>query len=195
VARGGTARPAARGGVGIQAPRPSRARVATAGAALVVCALLAAYPTLDADRFLGLVAIPGALAFGLLAVCLVVGWPLPIGAALLLLAAQYAAALALLDAAVDAGAPLYAAGLLLVGELSYWSLELRAPGREETRVLARRLVLLAALALVAGALGVSVIALTSASVGGGVVWDSVGIAAAVGVLAIIARLARRQSRA
>jgi cytochrome c oxidase assembly factor CtaG len=128
-------------------------------------------------------------------VCLVVGWPLPIGAALLLLAAQYAAALALLDAAVDAGAPLYAAGLLLVGELSYWSLELRAPGREETRVLARRLVLLAALALVAGALGVSVLALTSASVGGGVVWDSVGIAAAVGVLAIIARLARRQSRA
>ena len=122
------------------------------------------------------------------------GWPLPIGAALLLLAAQYAAALALLDAAVDPAAPLYAAGLLLVGELSYWSLELRAPGREETRVLARRLALLVALTLVAGALGVFVLAVTSASVGGGVVWDSVGIAAAVGVFAIIARLARQQSR-
>jgi hypothetical protein len=142
----------------------------------------------------GLVAIPGALAFGLLAACLVMGWPLPIGAALLLLAAQYAAALALLDAAADAAAPLYAAGLLLVGELSYWSLELRAPGREESRVLTRRLTLLAALAVVAGSLGVFVLAVTSASVGGGVVWDSVGVAAAVGVLAIIARLARQQSR-
>jgi hypothetical protein len=109
-----------------------------------------------------------------------------------LLAAQYASTLAVLgEATVDAAAPLYAAGLLVLAEVSYWSLDLRAPGREESRVVVRRLTVLAALAILALVLGAFVVVLTSAPLGGGFVWDSVGVAAAVGIFVIIARLARR----
>jgi hypothetical protein len=154
--------------------------------------VLAAYPLLDAGPSRGLLAIPGAFAIALLAVCLVAGWLSGVAATLVLLAAQYASTLAVLgEATVDAAAPLYAAGLLVLAEVSYWSLDLRAPGREESRVVVRRLTVLAALAILALVLGAFVVVLTSAPLGGGFVWDSVGVAAAVGIFVIIARLARR----
>jgi hypothetical protein len=193
VARERAACPRPGGGVGIQTPRPSRARVATSTGALGLCALLAAYPLVDAGPSRELLAIPGAFAFGLLAACLVAGWPGSVGTALVLLAAQYAAALAVAaEATVDAAAPLYAAGLLLLAELSYWSLDVRGPGHEETRVVVRRLTTLAVLGVLALVLGAFVVVLTSAPLGGGVLWDSVGVAAAVGILLLVTRLARRE---
>ena len=110
----------------------------------------------------------------------------------MLLAAEYAAALAARGAAdVDAAAPLVGAGLLVVAELAYWSLELRGPGYEESRVVARRLGALAALAFLSIVLGAFVVVLTAAPLGGGLAWDAVGVAAAGGTLAIVAWLAHR----
>jgi hypothetical protein len=94
------------------------------------------------------------------------------------------------DATLDAGAPLYAAGLLILAELAYWSLELRGPGREEPRVVVRRLAALGALAFLSLVLGAFVVVVTTAPLGGGLLWDIVGVAAAAATLAILARLAR-----
>ena len=94
---------------------------------------------------------------------------------------------------VDASAPLVAAGLLLLAELAYWSVELRSSGRAETGLLVRRLTALALLVFGAVLLGLVVLVATTVPLGGGVVWDAVGVAAAAGALALLARLARRSA--
>ena len=123
------------------------------------------------------------------------GWASGIAWTLALIAAAYAASLALRaeGSAVDAAAPLYAAGLLLVAELAYWSLELRAVGREDAVALARRVVALAAVVVASLALGAFVVVVTVVPLGGGLAWDVVGVAAAAATLAILARLARSTS--
>ena len=110
---------------------------------------------------------------------------------LVLLGGEYAASLALAGAEVDAAAPVVAAGLLGVAELAYWSLELRGPGREDGRVLVRRLAALAALAVLSLAVGSFVLLAAAVPPGDGVLWDAVGVAAAAATLAIVAALARR----
>ena len=112
---------------------------------------------------------------------------------LVLLGAAYVASLELRpDAgAIDAAAPLVGAGLLAVAELAYWSIELRGPGREERRLLARRAAAVVGLALASLLLGAVVVTLTAVPLGGGVVWDAVGVAAAAAALTLILRLARR----
>ena len=142
-------------------------------------------------------AVPGVLALGVLAAALVAGWPTAIAWALALLGAAYAISRAAGDprAAVDALAPLYAGGLLLVAELSYWSLELRAARREDPGAMLRRLVALTALAALSVAIGGFVVLVTAAPGGGGLAWDAVGIAAIAATLAIVALLARRGGRA
>jgi hypothetical protein len=113
---------------------------------------------------------------------------------LALVAAAYATALAVRGADnVDAGAPLVGAGLLMVAELAYWSLERRGPGYEEARVVVRRLAALGALACLSLVLGAFVVVVTAAPLGGGLAWDAVGVAAAGATLAIVAWLARRTS--
>jgi hypothetical protein len=159
-----------------------------------VGAVLAAYPAAEPARLRELVVASGALALGLLLASLSFGWAAGIAWTLVLLAGEYAGALAANDqTVVDPGAPLYAAGLLLLTELAYWSLELRGRGREEHRVVVRRLTALGALAFGSVVLGAFVVVVTAAPLGGGLVWDVIGVGAAAGTLAILARLARRQS--
>jgi len=134
----------------------------------------------------------GGSALVLLVVSLVVGWTSGIAWTLAVLAATYAISLARSDESVlDPAAPLYGAGLLVMAELAYWSLELRGPGREETGVVLRRLAALAALALLSVLLGAFVFVVTAAPLGGGLLWDAVGVLAAAATVGILALLARR----
>lgn len=135
----------------------------------------------------------GGIALALLSVSLLAAWAGGIPWTLVLLASAYVGELALRrgDGSVDASAPLVAAALLLLAELAYWSLELRAAGRAETRLLLRRLAALAALAFGAVLLGMVVLVVTALPFGGGAAWHAVGVAAAAGALAILARLARK----
>lgn len=148
---------------------------------------------MGAGRLPLVAAAPGAVALLLLALALWRGWPTFVAWSLALLAAGYALSLSLGPerATIDAAAPVVAATLLVVAELAYWSLELRDPGRWEGPLLARRLAVLGALALVSLALGSVVVVLTTVDLRGGVGLTFVGVAAAVATLAILAGLARR----
>jgi hypothetical protein len=112
---------------------------------------------------------------------------------LALLAGEYALALTLgeREDGVDAAAPFYAAGLLLLAELAYWSIELRVPGRTDRALTLRRLAALGGLGVASIAVGTFVVAATAVSLSTGLVWDAIGAAAAVATLAILARLAQR----
>jgi hypothetical protein len=192
VARGPAARRSPRGGVVVPAPRPRRARLATALASATAAALLAVYAASVAGEDAAVVGPVGLVAVVVLAISLAAGWTSGIAWTLVLLAVEYAAALAARGTAeVDAAAPLVGAGLLLLAELGYWSLELAGPGYEEERVVARRLGALGVLAFLSVLLGAFVVVLTAAPLGGGLAWDAVGVAAAGGTLAIVAWLAHR----
>lgn len=134
-----------------------------------------------------------AAAVGLLALALAGGWPALLPWPVALLGGAYVASLELRpdDGAIDAAAPVYGAALLLLAELAYWSLELRGPGREERRLVARRAAALAGLALLSLLLGALVVTVTAVPLGGGAAWDAVGVAAAAAALALIVHLARR----
>jgi hypothetical protein len=154
--------------------------------------VLAVYAAALAGDEAGPVGMLGLFALVVLGGSLLLGLTSGIAWTLLLLAAEYAAALAARGGSeLDAGAPLVGAGLLVLAELAYWSLELRGPGYEERRVVARRLGALGVLAFLSVLLGAFVVVLTAAPLGGGLAWDAVGVAAAAGTLAIVAWLARR----
>jgi hypothetical protein len=93
----------------------------------------------------------GALAT--LAAGIVLGDGQFVGIALLLLVAQITLGLLARGHALDAGAPLEAAGLVAVGELSFWAIELRLPIGPPARVIVRRAVIIGA--LVAGGLALA----------------------------------------
>jgi hypothetical protein len=113
-----------------------------------------------------------------------------VAAGLVVVLAGYAASVVARDsAALDPAAPLVGGTLLVVAELAYWSVELRGKESEGRSVLVRRLAMLAALTAGAIGLGAGVLAATALPLGGGVVWNLVGVAAAVAALALIARLA------
>jgi hypothetical protein len=132
-------------------------------------------------------ALPGVVA---LALALVSGWPAPIPLAVVSLGASYAVSLHG-HGAIDGRAPLVGAGLVLVAELAYWSLERRTAVGEEPGLHLRRA--LSILATTVGAAGVAAILLAATSVplGGSVTWDAFGLAAAAGAVAVLARLSTR----
>ena len=157
---------------------------------------LAAYPVVVAERFAELFVAAGLAVGFLLVTALAAAWAAGVAWTLALVAADYGVALAVRgDSAVDPAAPLYAAGLLVLAELGYWSVELRGPGRDESRVIARRLAAIGALAFLSVVLGVFVVVVTAVPLGGGLAWDVVGVVAATATLAILARLARRSGDA
>lgn len=123
------------------------------------------------------------------------GWAALLPWPVVLLGGAYVASLELRadDSTIDAAAPLFGAGLLLLAELAYWSLELRGPGREERRLIARRAAALVGLALLSLLLGTLVVTVTAVPLGGGAAWDAVGVAAAAAALALIVHLARRDT--
>jgi hypothetical protein len=108
--------------------------------------------------------------------------------ALVLLGAEYALWLELGTHALDQRAPIVGGGLLLTAELAFDSLEPEVGRLEATTVLSRAITLVG---VTLAAIGVGAVVLAAASIPltGGVALTAVGAAAAVLVLAVMARLA------
>jgi len=147
---------------------------------------VAGYPALAGSFWL---AGPGVLACVLLSVGLLLRWHDAVTAALVLAAGAYAAFLLLAERdAIDTAAPLVAAALVGVAELSHWSLE-RGPSREPAALVVRRALRLAFVGLGAVLFSTLVLLASYAEVGKGLAVEAAGLAAALGVLALLAFVA------
>jgi hypothetical protein len=135
-----------------------------------------------------LLAVGGAAVF-LLVVGLVLGRTAAVPWAVAGLGVAYAATLGGED--LDGRVPLYAAGLLLTAELAYWSLELRKGAPDEPGMAVRRLIGLLVAAVVALVAGSLLVAVAHVPLRGGLVVEAIGVAAAIGALALLALAARR----
>ena len=158
---------------------------ASAGAAL-----LAVHAALAAPRLGGPLGVVGGVAVLLLAAALALRAPGLIAPALVVLGAEYGGMFVLQDATVDVRAPLYGAAFLVVAELAFASVELRA-GTPEQGLLPRRAALLAALAAGGIVVGTIVLAAASVPLNGGLALQAAGVAAAVALLILLGRLALR----
>jgi hypothetical protein len=108
---------------------------------------------------------------------------------LVLLGAEYAGLFLVRGSAIDQRAPLYGAGLLVLAELAFTTMERRAPGNRELAL--HRVIALAVLAVAAVALGTLVLAFAAVPAGGGVVLHAVGVVAAVALVVLLGRMALR----
>jgi hypothetical protein len=126
-----------------------------------------------------------------LAVGLLLRVPTAVPAAIVLVGGEYALVLSIDDSALDTRAAVVAAGLLVIAELSYWSLELRAEITDEPGSYTRRLAVLALLAL--GALALSGVLLAVVDLAGreGLAVEIAGAAAAFAAVVLLWSLARR----
>lgn len=131
------------------------------------------------------------VALAVLAGGLVLRYPATVPAAITLLAAEYVGVLVFDTEALDTRAPLVAGALLAVGELAYWSLEVRGPVVDEAGTYLRRIALLALLVVGAIGLGAVVLVVVEVVEAGGVAFDILGAAAALAALALLAVSARR----
>jgi hypothetical protein len=102
----------------------------------------------------------------------------------------YAIPLFVRGSGVDEGAPLVGVGLLLCSELAAWSFDERWPIKAERAVVVARGTAVALLSLAALGASALVVALAAAPIGGGLVWTTLGAAAAVLVVGLAARLGR-----
>ncbi len=132
-----------------------------------------------------------ALALVALLAAIVLGWSPLVPLSLALLGAAYATHLALDDPTLDTAAPLVGAGLLLAGELAYWSVEERESVVSEPGEQLRRFALLVALALAALAAGAGLLAVADLARAGGIALDIIGAAAAAAALLVVVLFARR----
>ena len=175
----------------MEATRPPRARFLTGALAVAVAVGLAAAPALRADRLGELLAAAGAVGVAGFVYGLVRARAWAVPWVVVVLGGTYAASLFLPQRGVDETAPLFAAAFLLLAELTFWTAELRAPLSPAPGMLERRVFVIAAATL--GATLVAAFALTATAVplGGGVLADLLGVAAAIGALAIVAWLAQR----
>jgi hypothetical protein len=111
--------------------------------------------------------------------------------ALALAGAEYGAFLVIREGSIDGYAPIYAAGLLLVAELAYWSIERHVPGPAGEGLTLRRGSLVLASCVAAGGISGLILAMAELSIHGGLWLEALGVAAAVGAIAVLARLARQ----
>jgi hypothetical protein len=196
VGRRRLARGRAGGGEVVPPARSARARVATGAAAGALAAALGGWLAVGADdraaRWACAAGAAGALV--LLAAGLTLRRPVAVPLALLSLGGGYGALLAVQGPALDGRAPVVAAGLFLVGELAYWSLELREAVADEPGAHVRRLALLATLALGALAVGAGLLAVVDAGEREGLALETLGVVAAVAALAVVALAGRERGR-
>jgi hypothetical protein len=136
-----------------------------------------------------LIALGAVLGIAVLAVGLL-GLPSAIPWGLAFIGAEYAAWFALEGGGIDTRAPVYAAGLIVVGELAYWARDRRSVAAPDLELEARRLVALLITATGAIAAGATVLGVSSLSIGGGVALEALGVACAVTLLVIVAKLVR-----
>jgi hypothetical protein len=154
----------------------------------VLLGAIVAYAATEGDRLSELIAGIGAAGCALFVLGLIGRWPSPLVLGLAGVGAAYAVFLGLRSGGVDANAPAVGAALFAAAELGFWSLERRL--RAERVILVRRVLLIAAFALGTALVG-SLILVASAETGGGLGLAALGVAAAVGLLALIAVLAAR----
>ena len=175
------------------APRRARTRLACGLAATAVAAALALAPLAQVSGplrdLLTWVAGFGVVLAG--AAALRVGSLL--GPAMVVLLAEYTVVLVNRGGRVDAAAPLVGAGLLLYAELASWAREARPRVHDEPPVLIIRAIVVAASALAALGMGVLVLLAATVPAGGGLARLAVGVAAAIGTLAVVAVVARPTS--
>jgi hypothetical protein len=172
------------------APHRARTRLAAGLAATGVAVGLALAPLAGVDGPLRDVMAWLAGLGVLLAAGAALRLPALLAPALTVLLAIYTVALVEGGDRVDAAAPLVGAGLLGYAELATWAGEARAEVRDERPVVVARAKTLAASAAAALALGVLVLLAAAVPAGGGLARLAVGVVAAVGILALIALVAR-----
>jgi hypothetical protein len=131
----------------------------------------------------------GAGAVVVLALTLVVRRPEGIALALLLVGTAYAVTLVVDDPPLDGRAAILGAALLATGELAHLSLGARTRVAQEAGAPARRVALVAVLAIAAMALGGAVLALTDRLRTGGIGIEVVGVAAALAAVGLLVRAA------
>ena len=193
MARRGAAGRDGGGGEGIQAPRPSRARLVTGVAALAAAAGLAAYPAVQDIDLRRLALALAGLAVVLLAAGLAARSGPVLGWGLAALGGEYAVLFAAQSHALDELTPLYAGAFFLVAELAFWSIEPRVPAWSEPGLVDRRLAYLAAVSAGAAAVAGLVVIVAAASGGGGAALEAIGVAATIGALGLVAVLVRRSA--
>ncbi len=121
------------------------------------------------------VLLAGGLALGR---AIVVPWALGI------LAGEYVLALFVRETAASFAAAAYGAGLLLVAELAFWSLELRLPARHAPGLVGRRAFATAALVFIALGVGLAAAAVSGVPMAGSLGLLAVGIGALVAAIAV-----------
>ena len=114
-----------------------------------------------------------------------------VAGALVLVGAAYALSAWTHGRAVGGAAALVAVGVLLAAELAYWSLE-HGGVTTEGEVVWRRLAGVFGLAAVALVLSSSLLVAVELRTGGGAALEALGVAAAVGVVAVLVALAHRE---
>jgi hypothetical protein len=179
----------ARGGAGIPALRPARARLITGLGAVASIGAPIAYVAGSGGRLATVGAVVGGLGVGLLVLGLVLRWPTTIPWSVLLAGGGYILALEG-NPVVDGWAAAIGVLLLLAAELASWSIEHNARIEAETSLVIRRIATL--IALVAAALLVNFMLLATAGVSAasGLLLAAVGVAAAVAAVAVVLRLLR-----
>lgn len=125
------------------------------------------------------------VAFLLLVGALVLGWASLVPAAALLVGGLYGAQLAIDGAPLDVLVPAVAAGLLLAVELAYWSIDERTRWMGEPGDGARRVALVALVAIAAFLVAALLLTFVDAVRANGLALDLIGAAAAAAALAII----------
>jgi len=121
-------------------------------------------------------------------------WSAALALGIALLGAEQAVRLATGRSSVDPWTPLYAAGLLLVAEFAWWSIEPRVAAWSEAEAVVRRLLTVTGACVVAALLAAVVVLAAGAPLRGGVGLELVGVAAAAAAVGVIAAVARRPVR-
>lgn len=152
---------------------------------------LAAYPAVQDVRLRLLAVALGALAVLLLAAGLAIRSGPVLGWGLAALGSEYAVLFAAQGQALDDLTPLYAGAFVLVAELAFWSIERRVPAWSERGLVERRFAHMVGVSMGAAVVAALVIVVAAASGGGGAALEAIGVAAAIGALALVAVLVRR----
>jgi hypothetical protein len=117
-----------------------------------------------------------------------------LGLGLAAIGADYAVLFLAEGGSLDRFTPAYAAGLMLVAELGFWSIESRIPAWSEPAVAEWRLARVAGACVSAAVLAaLALVAASAASGTGGLALESLGVVAALGSLVLITILVGRRA--
>ena len=173
---------------GVPAIRARRDRLIPAGLALLLAFALPGY-TLAAARQ-DLPPLLGVEVGGLVLLGLTLAVKLPRMAPLAIILLGAPVALVVAQSGTGFLAPWLGVDLLAVAELTFWSLDLAAPGRSTARLRRALWLRLAVLAVVGGGIGWLVLAVAGLQAAGTLDLTVLGVAATLGILGLMALLVR-----